>query len=134
MPSNLRIKVSSRLDHKANCRKHRQFSHDPATMARDLVTLPLPLERDIDIQQQLGNLTSYKLSNCSTNKWKCSNVSTGANVIHVPGVGDFPLPQTWTGNVLLAVADPGFPVGGRRPLMRALFGKNVCKNKRIGSR
>ena len=67
-------------------------------MARDLVTLPLPLERDIDIQQQLGNLTSYKLSNCSANKWKCGNVSTAVNVIHVPGVGDLPLPQTWTGN------------------------------------
>ena len=101
MPSNLRIKVSSILGHKANRRKHRQFSHDPRTMARDLVTLPLPLERDIDIQQQLGNLTSYKLSNCSTNKWKCSNVSTGGNVIHVPGVGDLPLPQTWTGNILI---------------------------------
>ena len=38
------------------------------------------------------------------------------------------------------MADPGFPVGGRGPvrggrgpLMQALFGKNVCENKRIGS-
>ncbi len=68
-------------------------------MARDAVTLPLPLERDIDIQQQLGNLTSYKLSsNCSAaNKWKCGNASSEMNVIHVPGVGDLALPQSWTG-------------------------------------
>ena len=39
-----------------------------------------------------------------------------------------------------SVADPGFPVGGGvdplggcEPLMRALFGKNGCKNERIGS-
>ena len=38
-------------------------------------------------------------------------------------------------------ADPGFPVGGRGPVLkgrgpptRVLFGKNVCKNERIGSR
>ena len=31
------------------------------------------------------------------------------------------------------VADPGFPVGGRGPLMQALFGENVCENERIGS-
>ena len=40
------------------------------------------------------------------------------------------------------VADPGFPVGGGgsaeplggcQPLTWALFGKNVCENKRIGS-
>ena len=38
------------------------------------------------------------------------------------------------------VADPGFPVGGRRvvggghqPPMWALFGKNVCRNERTGS-
>ena len=38
------------------------------------------------------------------------------------------------------VADPGFPIGGHAPiggghgpLMWALFGKNVCKNERIGS-
>ena len=31
------------------------------------------------------------------------------------------------------VADPGFPVGGYQPLMWALFGKNICKNERIGS-
>ena len=37
------------------------------------------------------------------------------------------------------MADPGFPVGGMDllggrvdPLMWALFGKNVCENKRIG--
>ena len=29
------------------------------------------------------------------------------------------------------MADPGFPVGGGGPLMRALFGKNVCENERI---
>ena len=33
----------------------------------------------------------------------------------------------------LAVADPGFPAGGRGPQMRALFGENVCENERIGS-
>ena len=39
----------------------------------------------------------------------------------------------------LAVADPGFPVGGVHPLgghgppTWALFGENVCKNERIGS-
>ena len=32
-----------------------------------------------------------------------------------------------------AVADPGFPIGGRGPPTRALFGENVCKNERIGS-
>ena len=32
-----------------------------------------------------------------------------------------------------AVADPGFPVGGRRPLTRTLFGENVCENERNGS-
>ena len=38
-----------------------------------------------------------------------------------------------------AVADPGFPVGGRAPVgghgppMQALFGENVCENERIGS-
>ena len=35
------------------------------------------------------------------------------------------------------VADSGFPVGGgwgRGPPTRALFGENVCENKRIGSR
>ena len=37
------------------------------------------------------------------------------------------------------MVDPGFPVGGCRPigghgpLMWALFGRNVCKNERIGS-
>ena len=38
------------------------------------------------------------------------------------------------------MADPGFPVGGgvhplggRGPPTRALFGENVCENKRIGS-
>ena len=38
------------------------------------------------------------------------------------------------------MADPGFlvaggrrAVGGHRPLMWALFGENVCENKRIGS-
>ena len=43
--------------------------------------------------------------------------------------------------VHVSVADPGFPVGGgmdplgggHGPLMRVLFGKNVCKNERIGS-
>ena len=40
---------------------------------------------------------------------------------------------------MLTVADPGFPVGGRRPhwgrqpLSQVLFGKNVCENERIGS-
>ena len=35
---------------------------------------------------------------------------------------------------ILAVADPGFPVGGgRRPPTWALFAKNVCENERIGS-
>ena len=40
----------------------------------------------------------------------------------------------------LAVADPGFPVGGRGPFRRGrgpptwvLFGKNGCENERIGS-
>ena len=40
----------------------------------------------------------------------------------------------------IAVADLGFPVGGRAPvrgghgpLTWALFGENVCKNERIGS-
>ena len=40
-----------------------------------------------------------------------------------------------------SVADPGFPVGGGLdllggcgPPMQALFGENVCENKRIGSR
>ena len=32
-----------------------------------------------------------------------------------------------------AVADPGFPVGGAGPATWVLFGKNVCKNERIGS-
>ena len=41
---------------------------------------------------------------------------------------------------MTAVVDPGFPeggsrpVGGRRPLMQALFSENVCENERIGSR
>ena len=40
----------------------------------------------------------------------------------------------------LSVADPGFsiggvdPLGGHGPLTWAFFAKNVCKNKRIGSR
>ena len=29
-----------------------------------------------------------------------------------------------------AVADPGFPVGGRQPPIRTLFGENVCENGR----
>ena len=40
----------------------------------------------------------------------------------------------------MTVADPGFPIGGHGPIRggcgpptRALFGKNVCKNERIGS-
>ena len=41
----------------------------------------------------------------------------------------------------IAVADPGFPVGGRvhplgggrGPPMRVLFGENVCENERIRS-
>ena len=41
-------------------------------------------------------------------------------------------------NILQAipVADPGFPVGGggHGPPTRVLFGENVCKNERIGSR
>ena len=32
-----------------------------------------------------------------------------------------------------SVAHPGFPVEGCGPLMRVLFGKNVCENERIGS-
>ena len=43
--------------------------------------------------------------------------------------------------LLKAVADPGFPIGeawnhkgGCGPPTRALFGENVCKNERIGSR
>ena len=38
------------------------------------------------------------------------------------------------------VADPGFPIGGVDPLggrghpTQVIFGKNVCKNERIGSR
>ena len=41
--------------------------------------------------------------------------------------------------VIIPVADPGLPVGGcgpiggHGPLTWVLFGKNVCKNKRIGS-
>ena len=37
---------------------------------------------------------------------------------------------------LFLVADLGFPFGGGgvEPPMRALFGENVCKNERIGSR
>ena len=41
---------------------------------------------------------------------------------------------------MVAVADPGFPVGGVDrlggcgPPTRVLFGENVCKNERIGSR
>ena len=34
------------------------------------------------------------------------------------------------------MADPGFPVdplGGRGPPTQVLFGKNICKNERIGS-
>ena len=57
-------------------------------------------------------------------------------------------PGTHKGSIFypLPVADAGFPVGGRRPVrgrvdplgghgppMQALFGKNVCENKRIGS-
>ena len=34
----------------------------------------------------------------------------------------------------IAGADPGFPVGARGPPTWALFGENVCKNERIGSR
>ena len=42
----------------------------------------------------------------------------------------------------MAVADPGFPVGGgawtrwggRGPVTQVLFGKNVYQNERIGSR
>ena len=40
----------------------------------------------------------------------------------------------------MPVADPGFPIGGRGPVMGrhgppmwALFGENVCENERIGS-
>ena len=33
----------------------------------------------------------------------------------------------------LAVADPGFPVGGCGPPTWVLFGKNVCENERIWS-
>ena len=32
------------------------------------------------------------------------------------------------------MADPGFPIGGRRPPTQAFFGENVCENERIGSR
>ena len=45
--------------------------------------------------------------------------------------------QVWI--LSFPVADPGFPIGGVHllggcgPLMWALFGENVCKNKRIGS-
>ena len=45
------------------------------------------------------------------------------DVVHVDKIA----PET-------AVADPGFPVGGRGPPMRALFTKNACENERIGSR
>ena len=42
--------------------------------------------------------------------------------------------STWPEiNLRAAVADPGFPVGGRRPPTRMLFGENECENKRIGS-
>ena len=34
--------------------------------------------------------------------------------------------------IALAVADPGFPVEGRGPPTRVLFGENVCENERIG--
>ena len=52
---------------------------------------------------------------------------------------DQPLTQDSTKNMTFPVADPGFPGGGhgpvrgRGPPMQALFGKNVCKNERIGS-
>ena len=32
------------------------------------------------------------------------------------------------------MADPGIPVGGPRPPMWALFGKNICEDERTGSR
>ena len=34
---------------------------------------------------------------------------------------------------IYTVADPGFPIGAHGPPTWALFGKNVCENKRIGS-
>ena len=43
--------------------------------------------------------------------------------------------QNFKYSLIITVADPGFPVRGRRgPPIRALFGENVCENKRIGSR
>ena len=36
--------------------------------------------------------------------------------------------------VTVTVADPGFPVEGHGPLTQALFGGNVCENKRSQSR
>ena len=35
---------------------------------------------------------------------------------------------------MIAVTDPGFPVGGRQLPTQALFRENVCENERIGSR
>ena len=58
----------------------------------------------------------------------CSQVaseSVDPNIIAVTEMHQSVIPST--------VADPGFPVGGRRPPMLALFGKNICKNERIGS-
>ena len=43
-------------------------------------------------------------------------------------------------SLIRAVADPGFPVGGRRPVggrqppTRTLFSENICENERNGSR
>ena len=50
-----------------------------------------------------------------------------------------PIKLTKTDQAHLTVADPGFSVGGRRPVerrnppTRAFFSGNVCENERIGS-
>ena len=55
-------------------------------------------------------------------------------------IGSLPVSQAMLTLDMLAVADPGFPIGGgvhplggHGPPTWALFGENVCENERIGS-